>query len=73
MKEIKEGKPYRKHKCSKCKSVYIYHIHEDKGSLSDLIYCPICDNYLDTHLFDKKLSTNKYNKIKELEEGNSNE
>ena len=55
MKIIKEGKPYRKHKCSKCKTIYIYHISNDKRMFSDLIYCPVCGNYLDFHIFDKKL------------------
>lgn len=60
MKIIKEGKPYRKHKCSKCKTVYVYHISDDKAFLSDLIYCPVCRNFLDSHIFDKKLkSTDK--------------
>lgn len=63
MKIIKEGTPYKKHKCSKCKSIYIYHIHKDKGFIGDLIYCPICHNYLDFHLFDRRISKEKYNKL----------
>lgn len=55
MKVIKKGNPYKKHKCSRCKSVYIYHIYEDK-TFNDLLYCPVCHNYLDIHIFDRKAS-----------------
>lgn len=64
MKTIKIGKPYRKHKCTKCKSVYLYHIREVKTWYSDLVHCPICDDYLDFHFFDKKISVEKYNSLK---------
>lgn len=63
MKVIKIGTPFRKHKCSKCKSVYIYHTHFDKDRISDLIYCPICKNYLDFHFYDKKISEEQYKKL----------
>jgi len=72
MKIIKEGRPYRIHKCSKCKCVYVYHNYKDKPLFSDLIYCPSCKNYLDSHLFDKKISTKKYNSLQELK-GDNNE
>lgn len=66
MKIIKEGKPYRIHKCSKCKTIYAYHIENSKKPLGELIYCPECDNYLDIHIFDKKLSIKQYESIKEV-------
>lgn len=53
MEIIKKGKPYRKHKCSQCKSVYIYHMFDDK-TINDLLHCPVCNNYLDFHFYDKK-------------------
>ena len=62
---IKKGTPYRKHKCAKCRSVYAYHISKDKGRFSGIMYCPVCDNYLDFHLFDRRISVEKYNEIKE--------
>jgi len=58
MKVIKSGKPYRIHKCLKCKTTYIYHIFNDKNG--DLVYCPECNNYLDFHIFDKRISHHKY-------------
>ena len=64
MEIIKCGKPYRKHKCYKCKSVYIYHIKYDKHLGTDLICCPVCGNFLDFHFYDKKISTEKYNNLK---------
>ena len=63
MEIIKSGKPYRKHKCSKCKSVYIYHINKDKNAFNELVYCPVCRNYLDFHFLDKKISYKKYNEL----------
>lgn len=65
MKVIKKGKPYRKHKCSKCKSIYAYHLEDSKKPFCSLIYCPVCSDYLDIHIFDKKLSTKQYKSIKE--------
>ena len=67
MKVIKKGKPYRIHKCSKCKTIYAYHIGDSKKPLSNLIYCPECDDYLDIHIFDKKLSKEQYESIKVVE------
>lgn len=64
MEIIKCGKPYRKHKCSRCKSVYIYHIKYGKNLGSDLICCPVCGDYLDFHFYDKKISREKYNSLK---------
>lgn len=64
MKIIKRGKPYRKHKCSKCKTIYVYHINKDV-KWTDLIYCPVCNNFLDMMLFDKKMSSEEYENIKE--------
>lgn len=60
MKVIKEGKPYRIHKCSKCKTVYAY---EYDGSGWTFVRCPKCDDYLDMHYFDKKISKEKYDKL----------
>lgn len=70
MKIIKIGKPYRKHKCFKCKSVYAYHVSKDKSRFVDIMYCPVCGNYLDTHIFDRRISVEKYNNIKERGEEN---
>ena len=62
MKIIKKGSPYRKHKCSKCKTKYAYHIGEDVswGNL----HCPICNNYLDIIIFDRRISEKEYNNLK---------
>ena len=30
MKIIKKGNPYRKHKCSRCKTIYLYHLLKDR-------------------------------------------
>ena len=65
MKIIKKGPPYKKHKCSKCKSIYVYHIRDDHSKLSNLVHCPVCDNFMDSHWYDKKISIEKYNEIKE--------
>ena len=65
MKIIKKGKPYRIHKCSKCKTVYVYKYRNTWDS--DLVYCPECKNYLDFHFLDKKISQEKYEKLCELE------
>ena len=65
MKIIKKGTPYRKHKCLKCRSVYAYHISEDYNSFSDIIHCPVCDNYMDFHWYDRRISIKDYNEIKE--------
>lgn len=67
MKVIKKGKPYRIHKCSKCKTIYTYHIRNSKKPLSNLIYCPECDGCLDIHIFDKNLSKEQYESIKVVE------
>lgn len=63
MKIIKLGKTYRAHKCSKCKTVYAYRLKIENG----LIYCPKCGNFLDFHIFDKKISEQKYYQLKEVE------
>lgn len=68
MKIIKKGTPYRKHKCSKCKSIYVYHIRDDSG-ISNLVHCPVCNNFMDFHRCDKKISIKDYNEIKEREGG----
>lgn len=65
MKIIKRGTPYRKHKCSKCKSIYAYHIGEDSSMFSDILRCPVCDNYSDFHWYDRRISIKDYNEIKE--------
>ena len=67
MKIIKKGTPYRKHKCSKCKSIYTYHIRDD-SSISNLVHCPVCDNFMDFHWYDKKISIKDYNEVIEREE-----
>jgi transcription elongation factor Elf1 len=59
------GTPYKKHKCSRCKSVYVYHIGKETMLPGGLIHCPVCGNYLDMHLFDVKVSKEKYEKIGE--------
>ena len=64
---IKEGKPYRKHKCSRCKSVYIYDLRNDVY-FNDMVYCPVCRNYLDFHCFDRKLTREKYEKLMDLKD-----
>lgn len=64
MKIIKKGNPYRKHKCCKCKTIYVYHIFEDK--IGELIYCPECGNFLDFHIFDKKITEEEYKKLNNL-------
>lgn len=64
MKIIKKGTPYRKHKCSSCKTIYVYHIYNDVY-VGGLLYCPVCRNYLDSKIFDKIISTEEYQKIKE--------
>jgi hypothetical protein len=65
MKIIKKGTPYRKHKCSKCKSIYVYHAKDDKNEYNGLIYCPVCNNFMDYHFYDRKISIKDYNEIKE--------
>lgn len=64
MEIIKCGKPYRKHKCSKCKSVYIYHIKYDVNPRKKLVSCPVCSDFSDLHFYDKKISREKYNSLK---------
>ena len=68
MKIIKRGNLYRKHKCSKCKTIFAYHIYNDV-CVSEVLHCPECHNYLDFTIFDKRMSENEYNKIKELKKG----
>lgn len=63
MKIIKKGNLYKKHKCSKCKTIFVYHIYNDIG-VNKLLYCPLCRNYLDFNIFDKKISEEEYEKIK---------
>lgn len=65
MKIIRKGTPYRKHKCSRCKTIFAYHIYEDT-CVGDMLYCPICNNYLDFRIFDKKISTEQYNNLQEI-------
>lgn len=60
-KIIKYGKKYRKHKCHECKTLYAYEYFSDKY----LVYCPVCHNYMDIHLFDKKITKKQYDEIKE--------
>jgi len=67
MKLIKRGKPYRKHKCRKCKSIFLYKINYT--GISKLVYCPECGNYLDFHWYDKKISKKQYDEIQEIESG----
>lgn len=64
MKIIKTGKPYRIHKCSKCKTKYVYKYECDAMRL---VHCPECNNYLDFHFYDRKISREKYEKMQELE------
>lgn len=68
MKIIKKGTPYRKHKCSKCKSIYAYHISEDCDRFSNMLYCPVCANFMGHHWYDRKISIKEYNEIKEGDE-----
>ena len=61
---IKKGKPYRIHKCSKCKTKYVYkYVYSGMG----FIHCPECNNFIDSHYFDRKITAEKYNKFKSLE------
>lgn len=60
-KIIKKGKDYRIHKCFKCKTIFAY-----KYYYNCLVYCPSCNNYLDIHIFDKKINKEKYDNIKEI-------
>lgn len=65
MKIIKEGKPYRKHKCSGCGCIYVYHIFNDTDFMHD-IRCPeckICD--FKGSIFDKKLTKKEADKLRE--------
>ena len=64
MRIIKKGTPYRKHKCFRCKSVYAYHIGEDYNVYGN-VHCPVCNNFMDFHWYDRKISIEKYNEIKE--------
>ena len=64
MKIIKKGNPYRKHKCSRCKTIYVYHLLKDR--FDELIYCPECGNFLDFHIFDKKITKEEYKKLNNL-------
>ena len=43
MKIIKKGNPYRKHKCSRCKTIYVYHLLKDR--FDDLIYYLMFQHY----------------------------
>lgn len=61
-KIIKKGKPFRIHKCRRCKTTYAYeYVYESAVS------CPVCKNYLDLHIFDKKITEDQYNKLKNLQ------
>ena len=62
MKIIKEGKPYRIHKCRKCKTKYSYQYY---FTGMGYIHCPKCNYFLDKHTFDKKISKKQYESIKE--------
>lgn len=55
-KIIKQGYKYKKHKCWKCKTIYLYTASKDGW----LVYCPYCGNYNDIHLFDRKVKSDKY-------------
>ena len=68
MKIIKEGKPYRIHKCSKCKTIYAYKI--DRGVFSYKPHCPECGEFSDSHYFDKKISRETYKKLCGVEGNN---
>ena len=65
MKIIKKGNPYRKHKCSRCKTIFAYNLYEDV-CVGDLLYCPVCRNYLDFNIFDKKITEEEYKKLNNL-------
>lgn len=67
MKIIQKGKPYRKHKCTKCKTIYLYKFTTPMG----LIYCPECRDFFDFHFLDRKISQEEYEKFLELESGNN--
>ena len=64
MKTIKKGKPYRKHKCRKCKAIFVYRYNYT--GFSELVYCPECHNYLDFHFFDKKISEEEYQELEDI-------
>lgn len=61
-KVIEKGKPFRIHKCRRCKTKFCY-----KYIFSSLVYCPVCNNYMDSHIFDKKITEEQYNKLKNLQ------
>ena len=66
MKIIKKGNPYRKHKCSMCKTIFAYHIYKDVRV--GLLYCPVCRNCYDFNIFDKEISEEEYKKLNNLED-----
>ena len=65
MKIIKKGNPYRKHKCSICKTIFAYHLYED-FCVGHFLYCPVCRNYSDFYTFDKEISEEEYKKLNNL-------
>lgn len=67
MKIIKKGNPYRKHKCSICKTIFAYHLYED-FCVGHFLYCPVCRNYSDFYTFDKEISEEEYKKLNNLED-----
>ena len=58
MKIIKKGNPYRKHKCSICKTIFAYHIHKDV-CVGNLLYCPVCRNCYDFNISEDMTATIK--------------
>ena len=60
-KVIQKGKPFRIHKCRRCKTKYVY-----EYVYKSMVYCPVCKDYMDLHVFDKKITEEQYNKLKKI-------
>lgn len=64
---IKEGKPYRQHKCRNCKTTFVYHVYNDLN-YDHKIRCPECAIYkhIDKLKWDKKLTKKEYEELEKL-------
>ena len=49
MKIIKKGNPYRKHKCSRCKTIYVYHLLKDRFDDGEIFYDVMDGHFIFCH------------------------
>ena len=63
---IKEGTPYRQHKCRKCETIFVYHLYYDDRD--GYIRCPECKKRVNINKLklDKKLTKKEYEELEKL-------